>query len=785
MQRLLSVLANGLLCTSLLLMFGRCVASAAAPESCLLTVVDSATHAPVADASVFILGSSQDAHYTARTDAKGQVQITSLSAGAYRFVIEASGYEKYVTRADVRSDAQLVLTVALHPMKIIASTIVSAPRSTVTREYVSEHSDQMKISRNLAEAIDSLSGTQVVFGTDGQASGIALDGKDSSLTSYALNGSPVDSDLGLQLLNSGLVDAARVDQNSESVGFTALQPMITPQYGGVLNLGGWGYGNGRLTVQSTSGQTGFVLASSRHYARDALDGQTYLDTSGLSYQHSGRFSSAADLASVAVPLGGAWQITATGLTTVQHEQPIYTIQEGPLPYGIGPANYQDSVARDGIIAINGVAGATSIALSVSGGSVIVTTDDRNRVLNKVSEPMYATGTSSASDSALSVSWNDVRASYAVDASSQIIGDATHVSSTLPQEDGVFSGQTSFALVSMRRTVQDRNLTREFALSWGHAGGFSGRYGFDTNLQWHHLQTTVGASYSYQMRSPASQFNQSYSAPDTLAFNCSAISASGRGPDDAPSFPSGHRFSVTGGYGPEARHVSISFYSDHFSGETITGAIVPLSAERSGLIPSSYLAAVNAAFQTAGGCGTPAHPLNAGDVLFSQELSGIDARYRGVDVQATMAGRWISAQVFVNFNKAWLASTDPRLEVAGSPFIPGAQIPQVPFSRYGATVALTLAAETQLLMSDVHTSRNNAHHLPAYDLATIGFEHKISDAATIDVVATNLLHNYTEFFANPNIASPLATIGGRDLRLPGIPLQQPELFARLTFKLRRS
>ena len=129
--------------------------------------------------------------------------------------------------------------------------------------------------------------------------------------------------------------------------------------------------------------------------------------------------------------------------------------------------------------------------------------------------------------------------------------------------------------------------------------------------------------------------------------------------------------------------------------------------------------------------------------------------------------------------AVLKGYNQRLKSSISPYINGNQLPNVPAQELSLTEDWGWRDGEQSYSRISSLSGNNEQNLPPYILLTAGMERRLSDAAMITIVATNVTHEYTGLFISSANAIPLATRGG-NLPTLAVPLPQARLTADLRF-----
>ena len=101
-----------------------------------------------------------------------------------------------------------------------------------------------------------------------------------------------------------------------------------------------------------------------------------------------------------------------------------------------------------------------------------------------------------------------------------------------------------------------------------------------------------------------------------------------------------------------------------------------------------------------------------------------------------------------------------------------------------TLDYLIGARSEILGNVLLLSGNNERNLPAYPQVTIGAVRRLSPTASLTVIASNALHSYTDVFASPRFAVPLSSYDGSKISTVASPLQLPQIYAVLRFRVER-
>jgi hypothetical protein len=145
---------------------------------------------------------------------------------------------------------------------------------------------------------------------------------------------------------------------------------------------------------------------------------------------------------------------------------------------------------------------------------------------------------------------------------------------------------------------------------------------------------------------------------------------------------------------------------------------------------------------------------------------------------------LTTQAVLGIHRAALRSSDARLYSQRSPYVIGRQLPYVAPVQASVTFDYLIGSRSEVLGNVLILSGNNDRNLPAYPLLTIGAVRQFSPTASLTVVASNVSHTYTDVFASPRYAVPLTSFNGTKIFTVGSPLQLPQIYAVLRFRIER-
>lgn len=172
-----------------LLRFSAADAQQLDPGDIEVAVTDSQTHAPLANAAVFLLGGEQPV--SSLTNERGRIEFAQVPPGTYRMSIRLAGYDQYdVSAFEVQPHTRVSVSVALVlSLKTIASLTAHAS-SSISQEDLNAGSAERKISATLSDALNKLAGVSIddqLYGSDAGFN-VSLNNHDASQTAVSIDG---------------------------------------------------------------------------------------------------------------------------------------------------------------------------------------------------------------------------------------------------------------------------------------------------------------------------------------------------------------------------------------------------------------------------------------------------------------------------------------------------------------------------------------------------------------------------------------------------------------------
>jgi len=718
------------------------------------------------------------------SDASGIAEFAAIDPGKYTVQCDVAGFDIATADLQVRDDDSEV-RVELRLRRHEIGRVAARPPPVTTVRIVSRAAPLGKISVNLYDAMNRLGGANVLTDAGGSLLGVSLEGRDPRLTQYTFDGARIPEPGALRALDADLLQSAQLDDAKTEVDFYTLGPTSYPEYTLRETAGGFGAGSTQLGVRGTSGSIGYVLQGTARTQRSPLTNATYLDTSGLTYKHSGALHADGLLAKVSAPLGERFTITAETLVRGTTMLPVDVYFDGPLPSGAGPGNVVRSSSALSKVQIEGEIARWQTKFNATTIRTRQSSDYRDRVvalqpLPYVSDQALRLDILDASlidfiqdGKTLNVNIAASQATVGLNIASSAFGSAFATSQRSERSSQRFEvvyvrRPAASAQESIGLTAESRGPGRTALYAEGNASfGARGRRIFGT--------LGIGGHAV-----PAGTL-QTFDDPAAAQYDCDGNAIRAKAPNDLATAVH-ERHVRLGGFLESARgSVSAQAFDTVDGGVTVSNADTPLAEYPTGALPPSFAAALLNGYATFGRCGAAAP-----SIYLVRDVAGLRVEYRGLE----LAGSWkpsprMTLQAAARLHEALLRSRSQALLAPDSPYIVNRQLPGV--EPFDASLTADYAfgdRRSELIANAIYKPRNNANGLPAYWLLTLGGTRVLSPTSSVTLVATNALHRYVDAFTSTRYAVPLPTVSGGALLLPAAPLQQPQLFVTFSAKVSR-
>ncbi|MDQ6925654.1 MAG: Plug domain-containing protein, partial [Candidatus Eremiobacteraeota bacterium] len=689
----------------------------------------------------------------------------------------ATSYNAAVTSIEFRyGDKRLdVRAVLIKPLAHIGS-VRSKSTINVQERVLRRDAGLGRLSVTLADLLNTLGGAQVRLSSNGSLIGISLRGQDPSLTTTTFNGVAISGAQSLRALDPDLLQSASINDHKDSVDFRSLGTAPYPIYDARDMVNGYAGRQLAGTVQGTTGKIGYAAATSVHGQQSALAGLVYEDTSGMTYRHDGGYLNRSNSFKLAAPLSENVSLRAEAMLRTSRQAPVPAFRSGPVPQGYGPggtSDFNSSVVTTGVDATAGQWSLRGTILNLHTDDVA---DNRTRIVELQPIPELLrrqTSVTTASFSAVrpafrhgvanfNFGWSASRSSF-----EDRFGSATPDAQSSALRSQYFNVNVntahhgwSYALDAgferMNEPTSQSGAHAELEATWN-------RTSEDQFFGTVKVGTKLGPPRDIRPFSPA----------QVAEYDCAGNTIIADAPNDTPGVPLEREINI--GYARSKALHSFSFqtYYHQYRQTLLTQALVDAYATPRSLLPQGYLDDLAAGFSSFGGCTKGAR---APAVYFRQDIAGL-----GV---ATHSGRRFTMQGVLGLHRAILRSSDPRLNSQRSPYVVGRQLPYVAPVQASVTFDYLIGARSEILGNVLILSGNNDRNLPAYPLLTIGAVRQLSPTASLTVVASNVSRSYTDVFSSPRYAVPLSSYNGSKIFTIGSPLQLPQIYAVLRFRIER-
>lgn len=742
-----------------------------------ILVQHAGTNAPIALARVLLDGPVITSEFTGEN---GRVRFTEVPDGIYRARVAARGFQAVTSENfEVTNGKVVTVTVALAAntnttgLKTIAS-VTSKSSASVSTTTIDANSAQRKLSDTLADALGKLSGVTVATSSnDSDATQtVSLEGQDPSQTALTLDGIPLNAPgtagnmrgIATDLFTRSSVSfGPQVGGLAGGVNFNTLSPTLSWQSQLSVSAGSYGKNNYSFGETGSLGKVGIAMMHSYRLSPSLLDGQTFLDTSGLDYSHDGDNQQIGSLLKLRYQPSDNQTLTGTFMHSVSGSQLVCAQMSGPLPCGYGPGNSFDSKFDMYSLSDSALAGETQLQFAAYGMRNSSTRNELDRYVAGVAQP---TG-SSQSMRTNGFSFNAIlpsRDRHTISISAYTSNSSSSFTPLVAQAAPfVFPGQTaSYSAVTVNDSVRANTKLRfNDSVGISHATNAPGSLLVGLGTQWSPTtEDTYALSYNIGgVAAHAGRFGV-LSDPSSLRIDCSGNVAYGNAPGDEPGASSSTSARLSYTHKMRAGLLSTSFYrqvqNDVLLPTQVNGSVLASS----GMFPPNYFGDVYTNFTTA--CGGPP-PFSPADTsrytYFATPIGGVRRVYEGAQISGFFTLGNLVAQPYYDTQVAKALSGDVRLNNAYSITIPGSQLPNVPLHRAGVTLDYKAPHSYLEWLADAnYTGANNGQNLPAYTTVDLGANLHLT-RGDLTVAASNIFNTYAGTFAGSQWAVPYTTLGG--------------------------
>jgi hypothetical protein len=784
--------AGALLLSSLMVFVASPIVAFAQSDSGEIRIVvsDAATKGPIGLARVLLDGAVITSELTS-TD--GKVTFTDVPDGIYRARVVKRGYQSLTSASFEVLDGRVVtVDVALVDdtggLKVIGTVSVKAS-ATISSTSIDQNSPQRRLSDDLAGALNKLSGVSVTTSSDDSdaTQTVSLEGHDPSQTALTLDGIPLNapgSAGNLRGFATDLFQGASVRMGAQigglggSVNFSTLQPTLSWMSQVATSVGSNGKYNYSLAETGSFDKLGIAVQTVYRSVPSLVDGEYFLDASGLAYDHQGDSDYSGNLLKLRYEFGDSQALTGTFLNSVRNTGIVCLRQGAPpaLPCGYGPDNSNDGSVQLYSLTDNALVGATQVQASVYSSTSTNVLDQIDRFIDvgtgPIPEPISAPNGFSTAGRTDGFAVNaTLPAQQRHTISIQAYGTATqNLASPLVEESEPFVGaptNTAYDAITVTDAVHSSDkltLTDSVGLSTGTGAGGVTALG-SVAAAWRPTPNdTYSASYAVGGVAATAGRSQILSDPASLRFTCvgnpQQDTAYGSAPGQEPGRSSSISYRVGYTHLLHRGNLSVQLYD-----QIQAGVLLPILVNGSvlaaqGVLPVGYLQQVQQIYASRAGCNLGASaPFGAQQLYFSTPISGVRRVYQGAELTGYLSLGDLVVQPYYNVTVSTAESNSPYLVNPYSITISGSQLPNQPLQRAGIVFDYKAPHSVLEWLADAqYTARNNPNNLPAYTTFDAGVTAALQ-RGTLTFAASNITNAFGGIFATPANAVAYQTLGG--------------------------
>ena len=741
-----------------------------------IIVTDQATKSPIELSRVVLDGPVVTSEFT---DKRGEVVFTDVPDGIYRARIVKRTYQTITSSSfEIINGNAVTVTVALAlstELKVIG-TVVAQSTATISSTSFGPDSAVRKLSSDLADALNKLSGVSVQTSSDDSDAEqtISLDGQDASQTALTLDGIPLNAPGSAGNLRNyatclftgaGVRNGPQLGGLAGGVNFTTLQPTLSWESYDTLMLGSNGRYSWQAAETGSDGKAGVALNTCGGLATSWLDGLYYTDASGLAYDHNGDANSFGSSARFRYEFGDSQTITGMVLTS-NHITNIACarLQYNDIPCGYGPNNYSAGSVSLFSVTDDLLLGATSVQATFYGNNSTSLNDQLDRFVDGEASPIGSSGLSNSRGFTL----NAILPAAQRHTISLVAYGSWGTSQTFPLNEPstpYFTNlqHSNYAAAEITDSIHS-NEHLSFSESLGATqatGGFGGVLE-SLGTTWHPTKyDTYTASYTMQ-GSPGQQSRSTIlSDPAALRFTCDGVNsvAFGNAPGAEPEASSSTSTNLTYSRSWIGGDFSVRLYRQMQKNTLLPTDVNGTILLANGTLSPSYIAAVQQVFQSDAGCGSNV-PFGPSQLYFSTPVAGVNRLYQGVQVTGYGTFGNLIVQPFWNTTVSQALSDSPLINNPYSITQSGQQLPNVPLQRAGVILDYKARhSAIEYLADAMYYARNNPNNLPAYTQFDAAVNVAFS-RGNLTVAGTNIFGTYAGIFSSYANAVPFYTQSGQ-------------------------
>jgi hypothetical protein len=745
-----------------------------------IVVVDTSTKQPLELARVLLDGPVITSELTGKN---GKVVFTDVPDGIYRARIVRRGYTSLTSASFEVLDGRVVtvnfaLALDTGGLKVIGEVTAKAS-ATVSSTSIDQNSPQRRLSSDLADALNKLSGVTVsTSGDDSDATQtISLEGHDPSQTQLTLDGIPLNAPGSAGNLGgfaTDLFQGSSVHMGPSlgglggAVNFSTLQPTLSWMSQLQLSTGSNGRYNYSIAETGSVGKLGVAVQTVNRLYPSLADGDLYLDASGLDYVHDGDSTISGNVLSARWEFGDSNSLSSLFMNSTRNTNIVCLRYNGDpattLPCGYGPNNTNASNLQLYALTDNALVGATQLQASIYSTDASNLMNQLNRYVNGVPSPSgFSADTRSSGYSFNATLPAQQRHTISV----QAYGTASQFSTTplVPEVAQFYSGSesTQYNVLQATDTIHSNDrLTLTGSAGLSTATGNTGLSELaSVGTSWRPTsRDTYSGSFALGGAAATQGRLQILSDPASLRFDCAGKVAYGNAPGQQPTNSSSNSVRVSYTHQLHGGNVSLALYRQVQNGVLLPVYVNGVVLNALGEFPPGYLESIAQIYNSPAGCNTPpSTPFTAQQLYFQTPVSGISRLYQGAELSGYATFGNLVVQAYYNLTGAEANSSAYLFDNPWSITIPGQQLPNVPLQKAGLVLDYKAPHSIFEWLADAqHVGTNNPNNLPPYTTFDAGVTAQLT-RGTLTFAGTNVTNAYGGVFASPANAVPYTTAGG--------------------------
>ncbi len=754
-----------------------------------IVVTDASSKTPVELARVLLSGPVITSELTGRN---GQVLFTDVPDGIYRARVLKGGYEAVTSEQfEIIEGNAVEVNVSLAQfsgLKVIGHITVHSS-TVISADTINANSPQSLLSSDLAGALSKLSGVSISTSSDDSdaTETISLEGQDASQTQLTLDGIPLNAPGtagNLRGFATDLFTGASVHFGPQAgalaggVNFTTLEPTLSWLSYGSLALGSYGRYNYSAAETGSDGKLGVAVEVVDRNTPSLVDGDYYLDSSGLAYVHNGDNSTGGELVKLHYDLSDTQTLIGTFLgSTVDTNIVCLRYNYADMPCGYGPNNGMQSNFDLYSLTDDALVGDTTIQASLYGMDSKGLNDELNRYVDGIPSPS-GSGTASGTNGFIINATLPSRQRHTI--AIEAYDTVTHETITplVPQSIPYYSGaaQSSYGALQLTDTIHSNDkltLSEGFGVSRtsnapaSALGSTAVTWRPDT-LDTYSVQYALGGSSAGGLR------QTELTDPASLRFDCYGNVAYGSAPGAQPGASNSSSVRVNYTHTLFGGNIALALYR-----EVEDNVVLPVDVNGSvlaanGVLPPDYASLVEQIWDSPAGCNAAAGTaVSPSQLYFSTAIAGTQRVYQGAELTSYLTFGGLIVEPYYNITGAVIYSGSPLVNNPYSFVIPGQQVAGTPLHKAGVTFLYKAQHSAVMYLWDAqYTSINNGNNLPSYLTFDGGLGAQLAHG-TLTVVAQNITDSYGGVFTSPEWEVPYTTIGGYVIKNLARPLTPRE------------